>query len=514
MPKTERTTKKRGIRIKNRIILTAVFLVIELALIQLVVHEMQSALIWLYTLFELLSIITVIYLVNKRGNPSYKIAWIVFILLLPVFGLFIYLMWGGERMFPHLKRRMAKCESHYMHTLSPSEEAVEAISRCDSSVKRQAAFLSGESGYPAYVGTQSRFLAPGEVFFQEFLKELCQAKKYIFLEYFILAEGEMWDSILDILRQKARQGVEIKIIFDDFGSIRRQYRDFIARLAADGIEVSIFNPIKPSFNIFMNNRDHRKIAIIDGQVAFTGGINIGDEYINRLRRFGYWMDCGILIRGKAVDSFVAMFAVMWEYNTGNMISLSRHLLSQPVEGEGIYIPYSDGPMTHKSIAEGIYMQILNTAHRSVSIATPYLILDNNMVNVLTLASKSGVDVRILTPGVPDKKYVHPVTRFYYEELLEAGVKIYEYTPGFLHSKIFVSDDSVATVGSVNMDYRSFVFHFECGVWFHERETVLQVRDHFEDLLSQSRQITLAEWKKRSLATRFSQWFWHLFSPLM
>ena len=278
--------------------------------------------------------------------------------------------------------------------------------------------------------------------------------------------------------------------------------------------MAVFNPVKPPFDIFMNNRNHRKITVIDGNVAFTGGINIGDEYINEFKRFGYWLDSSVLLKGKAVDSFVVMFATMWEYITSERIRLSKYLLSRNEDGNGYVIPYCDGPMDYTSTAQGIYMQIINTSHRFVYIATPYLILDNNMINSIVLAAKSGVDVRIVTPSIPDKFYVHPATQFHYAELLEAGVRIYEYTPGFIHSKMFVSDDTVATVGSVNMDYRSFVFHFECGAWFTDENAVGEIKAHFKNIFDKSKEIKLEEWKKRGLFTRIKQWFFHLFSPLM
>ncbi len=506
--------KKRGIRIKGRVILTGIFLILQIVLTFYAVGVLQVRFSWLYYIFQAIAIFTAIYIVNKRGNPSYKITWIIFILLLPVFGLFIYLLWGGERMFPHLKRRMKRCESHYYRYLTQDRETAELITYEQNTLARQASFLQRESGYPVYTGTDVEYLSPGELFFTRLLEELDKAERYIYLEYFILAEGEMWNAIRKILYKKAHSGVEIKIIFDDFGSIKRQYKDFVSGLRRHGIKVAVFNPIKPTFNVFMNNRNHRKIAIVDGKVAFTGGINIADEYINRLHRFGYWMDSAVMVKGKAVNSFVVMFAVMWEYNTGEQLTMADHLLAEPTENKHYVLPYCDGPMDGHSAAQGIYMQILNTAHRYVYIATPYLILDNNMTNVLTLAAKSGVDVRIVTPYIPDKSYVHPVTQYYYSELLQAGARIFEYTPGFIHSKIFISDDQVATVGTVNMDYRSFVFHFECGTWFTDPATIGEMKAQFDAILSESKEIFYERWHHRSRLMRLKQWFWHLFAPFM
>lgn len=506
--------RKRGIRIKTRVILTAFGLILALAFILVGVIELQSNFLPIYSLLELMGIITAIYIVNKRDNPSYKIAWIVFILALPVFGLIVYMMWGGQRTFPHLKKKMKTCCEKYEKYLEQDPAIPRLLQYEDSPRTRQAAYLCNESGFPVYKDTNVEYLSPGDKFLERLVEELSKAKKYIYLEYFILADGKMWNAVYNVLVEKAQNGVEVKVIFDDFGSIKRQHRDFVLRMKKHGIEVSIFCPIKPSLNIVMNNRNHRKIIIIDGNVAFTGGINIADEYINEFERFGYWMDCAVMIKGKAVDSFVVMFCTMWEYTTGKAVEIKDKLISIPVQNESYVIPYCNSPMDSKSTAEGIYLQILNTAHKYVDIATPYLILDDKMKNAIILAAKSGVRIRIITPFIPDKKYVHPVTQYYYSELLEAGVKIYEYTPGFIHSKLFISDNSSATAGTVNMDYRSFFFHFECGIWFTNEDTVKTIEAHFEELLLDSKEIRQSDWEKRGMWLRFKQWILHLFSPLM
>ncbi len=506
--------RKRGIRIKSRVILTVLGLILALASILVGVIELQHNFLPVYSILELIGIITAIYIINKRDNPSYKIAWIVFILTLPVFGLVVYMMWGGQRTFPHLKKRMMACCDKYEKYLEQDPAIPRLLQYENSPQTRQASYLCNESGFPVYKDTSVEYLSPGDKFLKRLVQELLKAEKYIYLEYFIIADGKMWDEIFKVLSQKAKDGIEVKVMFDDFGSIKRQYRDFVSRMEESGIEVSIFCPIKPSLNIVMNNRNHRKIIVIDGNIAFTGGINIADEYINQFERFGYWMDCAVMVKGKAVDSFVVMFCSMWEYTTGKSIDIKDKLISLPVQKESYVIPYCDSPMDTKSTAEGIYLQILNTAHKYVDIATPYLILDDKMKNAIILAAKSGVRIRIITPFIPDKKYVHPVTQYYYSELLEAGVKIYEYTPGFIHSKLFISDDSSATAGTVNMDYRSFFFHFECGVWFTDEDTIKPMKSHFEELLSQSQQIKQSDWEKRGAWIKFKQWILHIFSPLM
>ena len=505
---------KRGFNMPVRITVSAILLIIQILLLFSVIYGVSGKSVFIYTLTMIFGILTVIYIINKRGNPDHKIAWIIFILLFPVFGISTYLLWGGGRVLPLIRKRMEKCENRYMRLLKTNNNVYEHLKYYDLFHSRQADYLSHESGFPLYSDTTTKFLAPGDKFLSSLIDELKNAEKYIFIEFFILAEGKMWESIYSILKDKAKNGVEIKVIFDDFGSIKRQRKGFINKLRADGITVSVFNPINPFLNIFMNNRSHRKIVIIDGKTAFTGGVNVGDEYINLERRFGYWLDSAIMLKGEAVKSFLAMFCTMWEFTTGKRIDMTSHIADYSEKCDGFVLPYCDGPLNHSNPAEGIYMQILNTAQKYVYIATPYLLIDNSMKAILHMAAKSGIDVRIVTPHIPDKWYVHPATQYNYLELLEAGVRIYEFTPGFIHSKLFVSDDKVATVGSVNMDYRSFVFHFECGVWVCDSNTVYDIKSHFEEIFKKSQEITLEFWKKRSFFDKIKQAILHVFAPFM
>lgn len=505
---------KRGFPIPIRITVSAVLVIFQLVMLFSLIYGVNGNSIFVYTLTMILGIFTVIYIINQKGNPDHKIAWIIFILLFPIFGISSYILWGGGRVPPHVSKRMKKCEARYMRLLKQDNSVYEQLKYYDLFHSRQADYLNHESLFPLYRNTNTKFLPSGEAFLETLLSELKKAQKYIFIEFFILAEGKMWDVIHEILKEKTANGVEVKIIFDDFGSIKRQQKGFITNLKSEGIEVSVFNPINPFLDIFMNNRSHRKIVIIDGKTAFTGGVNIGDEYINLERRFGHWQDSAIMISGDAVKSFLAMFCTMWEFTTGKTINMPSHVAENDVISEGFVLPYCDGPLNSSNPAEGIYMKMLSTAQKYVYISTPYLLIDNNMKSVLHMAAKSGIDVRIVTPSVPDKWYVHPATQYNYSELLEAGIRIYEYTPGFIHSKVFVSDDKVATVGSVNMDYRSFVFHFECGAWICDNTTVFDIKESFKDIFAKSREITLKDWKKRPLTRRIKQAILHLFAPFM
>lgn len=505
---------KRGIPFPTHIVFSAVSLLVQIIFFIVMIKGLSEHYFFINTLCTVLAVLTVIYITNRTGKSGYKILWIIFILVVPIFGVTAYMLLGGGRVFPHVKKRMYKCEGKYIKQLSANSEVYDTLRYSDGLHSRQADYLTLESGYPLYKNSSCEFLAPGELFMPRFLEELEKAQKYIFIEFFIIAEGKMWSAICDVLERKISQGVQVKVLFDDFGSIKRQNKTFIKRLKKKGIEVAVFNKIRPSVDIFMNNRNHRKIVVIDGNTAVTGGLNIADEYINEIKRFGYWMDCAVIIKGEAVKSFLAMFCSTWEFTTGKAIDIESHFSQDRVLEKGFLLPYADGPLDDKSPAEGIYMQILNSAQRYVYITTPYLIIDNSMKECLRLAAKSGIDVRIITPKIPDKWYVHPVTQYNYYDLLEAGVKIFEYMPGFIHSKIFVSDDSVATVGTVNMDYRSFIMHFECGVWMCDNKTVLDIKEHFNTLLLQCEEITLQKMKKSSLFIRIKRAILHVFAPFM
>ena len=504
----------RGLRIPARIIISALLLLFQMFFIFDVLYNFSVTSTAVYTVSIIIGSLTAIFIMNRRSNPDHKMAWIVFILIFPIFGITVFLLWGGGRIPPRIKKRMKICESKSLKYLNTDGEVFDRLKYYVILHSRQAEYLTGESGYPLYDKTSVEYLSPGERFLPRLLEELEKAEKYIFLEFFILAEGEMWEQIHSILKRKAAKGVEIKIIFDDFGSIKRQTKGFMARLRSEGIEVSRFNPINPFINVFINNRNHRKIIVIDGKTAATGGINIGDEYINKINRLGLWVDSAVILKGNAVASFLSMFCSMWEFSTRRHIPFREHLNMTKAENDGFVIPYCDDPLNDKDPAEGIYLQILNTAQKYVYITSPYLIIDNTMKTALCMAAKSGVDVRIITPHIPDKFYVHPVTQYNYLELLQAGVRIYEYTPGFVHSKLFVSDDKIATVGTVNMDYRSFIFHFECGVWICDNSSVTDIKAHINTLFEASKEIKLEEWKKRPVINRIKEAIFHIFAPLM
>lgn len=506
---------RRGYRLPKRIIVTALLLLIEIAFIALFTSYITKDHYFTFALFEFLSICCVVYLVNEKNEQSYKIAWIIFILCIPYAGWLFFLVFGGNRVFPQIKRKYLEIESTNQALIKQNEAVIKRLEASGLLGLKQARFLYKESGYPVYDNTKTEFYPSGEEVFSAILQDLKQAKKYIFIEFFIIADGYMWDEIHKILLERLRAGVEVKVIFDDFGSANRQYKDFVKDLKKEGIDILVFNQIRFRSNIFLNNRNHRKIIVIDGKVAYTGGFNIADEYINRLERFGYWLDCGIKIEGDAVNSFVNAFITMWSFTSRKKLSPEIYVVeAHNTEGEGFVQPYFDGPFDDHQAGEGIYLQMINSARKYVYITTPYLVINNNMMEALRRAALSGVDVRILTPKKWDKWYVHPVTQAHYKDLLLSGVRIYEYTPGFVHSKLFAVDDRFATVGTVNMDYRSFFFHFECGAWICNCNTVNKIKANILDGISESEEIILDTWNKRSVFTKAKQFILHLFAPFM
>jgi cardiolipin synthase len=381
----------------------------------------------------------------------------------------------------------------------------------------QAHYLQEYAGFPVYAHTRAEYLKSGEAFFERVLPELEKAERYIFLEFFILRLGLMLNPIINILEKKAREGLDVRIIYDDLGCFMSLPSDFKQRLGEKGIKCVVFNPFRPILSSLQNNRDHRKIISIDGKVAFTGGMNLADEYINAIDRFGHWKDAAIMLSGEAAWSLTLIFLRTWNYYQKQRDDYSSFYPWKdtpcPVESDGYVQPYADSPMDDENVGEHVYIQIINNAKRYVYINTPYLVVDDNLLSALTLAAKSGVDVRIITPHRWDKKIVAITSRSYYRQLVTAGVKVYEYTSGFNHCKTFVSDDNMATVGTTNLDFRSLYLHFECGVLVYNNQVVQGVKEDFLNTLPRCHQITIKDCARNALQ-RVTQDVLRLFAPLM
>lgn len=481
---------KKGILQKatGRLVITALLALLQIVITLLAIFLMSDAFIYFTIAVTALSLIVVVYIVNTSTNPAYKLAWIIPILSFPIFGGLLYIISKGQASTKELRNKEKKIASKVYAHFSGDEKAMRELHASDSDSEPVAKYLSG-IGYPLCRGTREEFLASGEACFEAMKRELAKAEKYVFIESFIIREDSFWRELYIPLCEKARNGVDVRIIYDGMGCSTLT-SDFKKRMADVGIKVMVFNPFKPSVTVIQNNRDHRKIFVVDGKVAITGGVNIGDEYINRIERFGHWKDASVLIEGEAAKSFALMFLKTWYLDNPIDENISVFLPEFTGEYSGSFVePYADSPLDTENTGERAYLNLISRAKEYIYITTPYLIPDNELITALSLAAKSGVDVRIITPAVPDKWYVHMVTRSFYPELVNNGVKIYEYTPGFIHSKTIVADGKRAVVGSVNLDYRSLFLHFECAAFIAGSDMISDMTADFLETQAKSDIIT-------------------------
>lgn len=502
----------------SRMIIVGVLILLQLGILTFAIWKVTEEFVYLYAAFSVVSIIAAVYIFSTKDNPSYKLAWIVPVLLVPVFGGLFYLLFGLKKTTKKFRSRMLNIHNETSSLLMQDKHILNEIQKEDKSIANQIRYLNEYAASPIYKNTITKYLSPGEEFFEELKKELKKAQKYIFLEYFIIQEGLMWDSILEILEEKIKEGVEVRLIYDDMGCLRTLPYKYNEKLEKKGIRCLVFNPFVPFLSIIMNNRDHRKIAVIDGHTAFTGGINLADEYINEINRFGHWKDSALMIKGEAVWNLTMMFLQSWQFNCGEKADYEKYKpyvnYKEEFETDGYVQPYGDSPLDDETVGENVYLNIINKAKDYVYITTPYLIVDNELVTALTLAAKNGVEVIIITPHKEDKWYVHMVTRAYYAQLIEAGVKIYEYTPGFIHSKTFVSDDEIGVIGTINMDYRSLYLHFECGVLLYKTKSLVEIKEDFIKTLESCRLITIEDCHQVKWSNKFITALLRVFAPLM
>lgn len=490
----------------HRLFFIALALVLQIAALILMLGRFSNYFPELYALTAMLSLGSILAIASGTGKPTYKIAWIIPIVFFPVFGALFYLLLGSRGTGKGLHRKMAAVDRRTTEFLTSGTSLLAEFAQEDGQAASQARYIQEYVGFPLYRHSFSQFYPLGELKFARMKEELSQAQRYIFLEYFIISKGVMWDTILEILVAKARAGVEVRLIYDDAGCILSLPHKYDQKLEALGIKTARFHPILPIISPRLNSRDHRKLTVIDGEIGFTGGINLADEYINAYEKHGHWKDSGIMIKGEAVWSLAVMFLAMWEYLRGSKEDYERfrppQLGKAPGGSAGYIQPYGTSPSGREAVGEIVYLNLINRAQRYVYINTPYLILDSEMLTALSSAAKSGVDVRIVTPHIADKRFVHAVTRSYYPILLEAGVRIYEYTPGFMHSKTFVADDKVAVVGTINLDYRSLYLHFENGVWLYGTASVLQIRDDFLQTLEFCAEVSESLYRNLPAPQRF------------
>lgn len=500
--------------LSHRSVVVAMSLLTQLAVFMIMILAFSESFTYFYWICIIVSVLAALGIVNSNSDPGYKIIWLVITLPFPVLGGVLYLVFGGSSHPRWLRRAMEKVNEQ-MRSVLREDYRRGALTVHDEHVLGQVRYLEERAFCPAYVDSEVEYLSIGEAYYERLMEQLKGAQKYIFLEYFIIQPGVMWDSILKVLEEKAARGVDVRVMYDDMGCIFTLSKDYQQQLQARGIRCVAFNRIVPVASLRLNNRDHRKLCVIDGIVAFTGGINLADEYINARERFGHWKDSGVMVTGGAAWSMAVMFLTLWDHAVQEQ---SDYAKLRPAPGQtrpehGIVQPYTDSPLDVESVGHTVYLNMINRARRYIYITTPYLILDTAINTALCNAAKSGVDVRIITPHIPDKKSVFLMTRAFYEPLLDAGVKIFEYTPGFIHAKNFVSDDLYATVGTVNLDYRSLFLHFENGVWMYRTDCIKDIKADFLATQRKSEPVTQKP-RRLNVLVRLYRSVLRLFAPLM
>ena len=513
--------KEKGIKgvktiIYGRTLFVLLGFILQFALMIATFQYLREYSMIVYAVFVVVGLLVVLHLYNGRGTPEFKLVWMLPVLVFPVFGsifyLYIYLQPGTKI----IKRRLETLSKETKEYLQQEEAVKERLQEESSLMTRFSDYMYHYGQCPVYDRTEAKYYPLGDDQYRDILVELKKAEKFIFLEYFIVEEGIMWNSILKILKDKVKEGVEVRFMYDGMCTLTLLPYFYPKLLEEEGIQCKMFSPIKPMFSSHYNNRDHRKILVIDGKVAFTGGTNLADEYINHKERFGHWKDTAIMVKGKAVEKFTYLFLEMWNISEQKPENYEKYCSPQRdvIRDDVYFIPYGVSPFGEERIGKRVYLDILNTAQHYVHIMTPYLILDYEMMMALVYAAKRGVEVKIIMPHIPDKRYAFDVAKTYYNELLEAGISIYEYTPGFVHAKIFVSDDEKAVVGTVNLDYRSFYHHFECGVVLYKNSEIAAIEKDYQNTLEKCQKVTEADYGKQKLIDRMIGKILRIFAPLM
>ena len=473
---------------------------------------------WLSTITAgifIFDILVIIYLVNSKMDSSGKITWLLIISAIPVIGALLYMYTRLDFGFISIKSYFQDERTVSRDYINEDNFAKKELKKLDSDAGGTAAYVSSTGNYPVFQNTSVKYYPLGEYKWQDMLKDLEKAQKFIFLEYFIIGEGLMWGSILHILAEKVKAGVEVRVMYDgtcEFTTLPHNYPERLKKL---GIQCKMFSPLTPILSTSYNYRDHRKILVIDNQIAYNGGVNLADEYINHIERFGHWKDTAIRLEGDAVQSFTMMFIEMWNL-TEHEVKVAEYMKVKPVPvtSDGYVMPYADTPFDDFRTGESVYMDLLYQAGRYVHIMTPYLILDDEMVMALRTTALKGIDVRIILPGIPDKKVVYQLAKTYFRILKEAGVRIYTYTPGFVHAKVFVSDDIKAVVGTINLDFRSLYHHFECATYLYGSSCIADIEQDFMETLEKCHEVTDEEVYRQNLFERGVGRFARMVAPML
>lgn len=502
----------------SRKIITILLMLIQAVALIFALVFLQSRFAVVYAVLIILSVVIVYYIINRNYNPEFKLAWVIPILLFPIFGGLIYIFFQAQLGIRMFKKALAQKVEQTKSVLLQNEDVLNEIDNDSRYMGNLARYLHDYAGFPAHKNTSVTYFKSGEKEFPAILNELNKAEHFIFLEYFIIDDGKMWQDILSILKQKAAEGIDVRVIYDGVGSEMILPDDYERELLKCGIQCHIFNKLRPFLSTSQNNRDHRKIIVVDGHTAFSGGINIGDEYINIIERFGYWKDTAVMLKGEAVWNFTMMFLQMWELMNNcsdDYMKYAPHVYYEnQFESDGFVIPYGDSPIDNEPVGKHVYMDIINKSKDYVYITSPYLVLDNEMFTALNYAAKSNIDVRIIVPAIPDKWYMAIIAQSFFKDLITSGIKIYKYTPGFIHAKSFVSDDTIAVCGSINLDYRSLYMHFECATLLYKNKGVKYIKDDFVNTLEKCHMVTLEELDSIKLPVRIITGILKLISPLL
>ena len=561
-------TKEKKASVKNgiwRMIITIISMLICVVVLLLLVRFAGSKAGWIYGLIRFISVFLVIGIYASHKAGTIRMTWIIVIMFEPIFGTILYLMIGMNGHTMKMRRRYEEIDQRLLPLLPENRDVEERVRKLSGRLYGVVRYIRDQAGYPVYENTSVTFYDDAEKGFEAQKKELARAERFIFMEYHAIEDAECWHEILEVLEDRVRAGVEVRVFYDDMGSLGFINMDFVKRTEAKGIKCRVFNPFLPGLNLFLNNRDHRKITVIDGKVGFTGGYNLANEYFHRSEPFGFWKDTGVRLEGDAVDSLTMTFLEMWnavsEYDKDD-IDYVKYLAATDAErvmkrrkkldaekaeriekdkeagfekvkegvmrdekflampgafagsGLGFVQPYADSPMDDIHVGEDVYISMAESAQKYAWFITPYLIITDEMCHAFSLAARRGVDVRIITPGIPDKKIVYSVTRSYYNGLCRNGVRIFEFTPGFCHAKMSIADDIVATCGTINLDYRSLYHHFENGCMYADCDAVMDTKRDFEEMFTQCEEVTGFYANGRGAIMRLEHMLLRLAAPLM
>lgn len=507
--------QKRSSNSVVRIIFVGVSLLLQIGWILLMILELNSYSTVISLLSSMIASLVVLRLYSKNTNSAFKIPWIMVIMALPVMGLSLYLLVGTNPFARKSRDKLTHVREKMSPFLEQKPEVIDKLREKDPSFANQSAYLREHTGSPAYGNTKTTYYSEAADALEAMKQDLERAEKFIFMEYFIVEDAESFRSILDILERKAAQGVEVRMMYDDIGSVGYVNLKFARRMNRMGIRCQAFNPALPVLNFFMNHRDHRKITVIDGKVGFTGGFNLANEYFGITTPYGKWKDTGLRMEGDGVRGLTAIFLELWQISSRDSDTIQKYLeVSCKVDGEGVVQPFGDNPLAGERVAENVLLNMIGQAKEYIYFITPYLIITDELSRSLTLAAKRGVDVRIITPGIPDKKTVYGVTRSYYAGLARQGVRIYEFTPGFCHAKQCVCDGTMAMIGTSNLDYRSLYLHFENDVLLYHCQAVEDMARDFREMFPQCRDVTQQYSTGRSAILRLWQCILRLFAPML